>query len=93
MPVIHGPGMALVSRGAVCLDRCDSDPLFHIGAPRVSAMRHPMAVTSRRFATIGTRRSGRRTASPRHAFAAVDRFVRRPREICRKHPKQSNTAW
>lgn len=26
-------------------------------------MKHPMAVTSRRFATIGTRRSGRRTAS------------------------------
>lgn len=71
MPVIHGSGMALVSLGAVNL----ADEILilssHIGTLHVSAMKHPMAVTSRRLATTGTRRSGRRTASPRHAFAAV----------------------
>jgi hypothetical protein len=48
MPVIHGPRMALVSRGAVCQDRCDSDPLFSDWKPPrvcVSVMKHPMAVT------------------------------------------------
>lgn len=91
MPVIHGSRMALVSHGAVCL----ADVILILS----STLEHSVCDEAPNGGDLSAVRDHRdpplRAANriPRHAFAAVDRFARKPREICRKHPKQSNTAW